>query len=84
VLALMSEIIVHGCMDKPSARAIMEAAGISRTHAYDILAGREPPSIKIALLLYDETGEQFGLLKDLSPDAIEQIRSNAAPQEKAA
>lgn len=71
-------------MDKPSAQAIMEAAGISRAHAYDILAGREPPSIKLALKLYDETGEQFGLLKGLPGEAIEQVRANVSQQDKAA
>lgn len=62
----------------------MEAAGISRGHAYDIIAGRQHPSIKLALQLYDETGEQFGLLKGLPTEAIERVRANAAEQDKAA
>lgn len=53
-------------------------AGISRTHAYDILAGREQPSLKTAFQIYDATGERFGLLKDLNEDVIEQLRPKAA------
>ena len=58
--------------------------GISRTHAYDILAEREPPSVGNALKIYDATGEQFGLLKGLEPDAIEKLRENNANFGKAA
>jgi hypothetical protein len=61
-LALKSEIIVQGRMDKPSAQAVMEAAGISRTHAYDIIA----------------TGEGFGLLEGLDPVTVEKLRPKAA------
>lgn len=71
-------------MDKPSAQAIMEAAGISRTHAYDILAEREEPSLKLALRIYDGTGEQFGLLKGLPVETIEQLRTNVPQQDQAA
>ena len=62
----------------------MEAAGISRTHAYDILAGREQPSLRLAFQLYDETGEQFGLLKGLPAETVEQLRANAPHQDEAA
>lgn len=65
-------------MDKPSVQAIMDAAGISRTHAYDILAEREEPSISVALKIYDETGAKLGILNGLPPSAVEQIRENAA------
>jgi hypothetical protein len=52
-------------------------AGISRTHAYDILAGREQPSLKVAFQIYDATGVQLGILKGLPKDAVEQIRENS-------
>lgn len=65
-------------MADPSPQEIMEAAGISRTHAYDILAGRETPSLKVAFQIYDKTGAQFGILKDISKQLIEQLRPKAA------
>lgn len=65
-------------MAKPSAHAIMDAAGISRTHAYDILAEREVPSLPVAFRIYDATGESFGLLKGLPAETIEQLRPKAA------
>jgi DNA-binding phage protein len=65
-------------MGKPSAQQLIEAAGISRTHAYDILAGREVPSLKVAIDIYDATGSQFGILKDLPRETVEQLRPKAA------
>lgn len=64
-------------MDLPSPQTLMDAANISRTHAYDILAGREDPSLKVAFDIYDETGAQLGILKGLPKDAVEQIRENS-------
>jgi hypothetical protein len=78
VLASKSEIIVQGRMDKPSAQAIIDAAGISRTHAYDILAEREVPSLKVAFDIYDATGAQFGILKGCAETTIEDLRRQAA------
>jgi hypothetical protein len=75
-LAPKSEIIVQGRM--ASAQDIIEAAGISRTHAYDILAGREPPSLRVALDIFDATGERYGILKNLSDGAIAELRKQAA------
>jgi DNA-binding phage protein len=74
----MSEIIVQGGMAKPSAQQIVEVAGIKRTHAYDILAGRQKPSLTIALRIYDATGAQFGLLEGVTKDTIEDLRPKAA------
>jgi hypothetical protein len=83
-LASKSEIIVQDGMSNPSVQEIMSAAGIGRTHAYDILAGREPPSIKVALDIYDATGARLGLLAGLPDKVIEQLRENANKQAKAA
>ena len=52
--------------------------GISRSHAYDILAERQEPSLKVAFDIYDATGEQFGILKGLSEGAIKELRPKAA------
>lgn len=65
-------------MSKPSAQQLIEGAHISRTHAYDILAEREKPSLAVALQIYDVTGEAFGILKGLSRGAIEELRPKAA------
>ena len=65
-------------MDKPSAQAVMEAAGISRTHAYDIIAKREAPSLAVAFKIYDATGERFGLLDGLDQITVEKLRPKAA------
>lgn len=50
--------------------------GISRTHAYDILAEREEPSLTNAFKILDATGEQFGILRGLSEGAIDELRRN--------
>lgn len=52
--------------------------GISRTHAYDIIAEREAPSLTSAFKIYDATGSQFGILKGLSKKTIEELRPRAA------
>lgn len=52
--------------------------GISRTHAYDILAGRQEPSLRKAIEIFDATGERFGILKSLTPTEIEPLRKAAA------
>lgn len=56
----------------------MDAGKISRTHAYDILAGRQTPPLALAFRIYDATGSQFGILEGLSKDTIEQLRPKAA------
>jgi hypothetical protein len=65
-------------MDKLSAQRIMDVAGVSRTHAYDILAEREDPSLSVALRIYAETNYKFGLLKGLSESAISELLREAA------
>lgn len=62
----------------PSAQQIMFAADISRSHAYDILAKRQEPSLSVAFRIYDATGAQFGILDGLSESAIEELRPKAA------
>lgn len=65
-------------MDKLSAQQISDVAGISRTHAYDILAERERPSLSVALSIYEATGYKFGLLKGLSDSSIADLKRQAA------
>lgn len=52
--------------------------GISRGHAYDILAGRQVPSLKTSLKVYDALGEKIGVIANLDDEAIEQLRQNRA------
>lgn len=75
-LAFMSEIIVQGGM--ASAQQLIDGANISRTHAYDILADREAPSLAVALRIFDATGEKFGILKGLADSSIADLRKQAA------
>ena len=56
----------------------MDAADISRTHAYDIIAGRQEPSLAVALRIYDATGERFGILRGLADSSIADLRRQAA------
>lgn len=69
-------------MDKPSAQTLIEL-GISRGHAFDIIAGRQKPSLAMALRIYDATGVTYGLLKGLLPETIEALRVNADQDEAA-
>ena len=70
-------------MSQPSVQQLIDA-GISRTHAYDILAGREKPSLAVALRIYDATKAQLGILRGLPRSTIEQLRANASDQDEAA
>jgi DNA-binding phage protein len=65
-------------MSKLSAQVLIEKAGISRTHAYDIIAEREVPSLAVALKIYDATGAQFGILKGVAETTIADLRRQAA------
>lgn len=60
-----------------SAQQLMDL-GISRGHAYDILAGRQTPGLKTAFLIYDGLGAKLGILADLDPETIEKLRQRAA------
>ena len=57
---------------------LRDAANISQSHAHMILSGDRQPSLAVALKIYDATGQQFGILKGLSPDTIAEIRKQAA------
>lgn len=52
--------------------------GISRGHAYDILAGRQIPSLALSLRIYDALGDKVGVLTGLDEGAIEKLRQNKA------
>jgi len=48
--------------------------GISRSWYFAIRSGERRPSTRVALALYDLTGEQTGVLVGLDEDAIAAIR----------
>lgn len=60
-----------------SYRELADKARISQSFATQILDGSRSPSLAIALRIYDATGDQFGLLKDLPAETIEQLRPKA-------
>lgn len=61
-----------------SYKELAAKAGISESYATQVLDGSRTPSLAKAFEIYDKTGHQFGLLKDLSAETIEQLRPKAA------
>lgn len=59
-------------------KSLSEVAGISQSHASMILSGDRDPSLRIALRIYDRLGAQYGILKGLSKETIEELRPKAA------
>lgn len=58
---------------------LSEKSGISLGYASMLLSGdRTTCSVAIALKIYEATGLQFGILKDLTPEQIEPLRKAAA------
>ena len=58
------------------ATKLSELAGISLGHASMILSGDRQPSLAVALRIYDATELQFGILKGLPKETVEQLRPN--------
>jgi transcriptional regulator with XRE-family HTH domain len=61
-----------------SYKELAEKTGISLSYATQLLSGERTASLAMAFKIYDKTGHQFGLLKGLSEDTIEQLRPKAA------
>jgi transcriptional regulator with XRE-family HTH domain len=53
---------------------LVRKCGINRVYAWQLLRGDREPSLKLALQIYDETGDQLGKLKGLTPDEIQKVR----------
>jgi transcriptional regulator with XRE-family HTH domain len=60
-----------------SYKELAERAQISESYATQLLSGSRGASLVVALKVYDATGLQFGLLKDLPQETIEQLRPKA-------
>lgn len=71
-------------MDKPSAQHIIDGAGISRTHAYDILAGREDPSLALALQIHRATGWRHPTIAAYSDATLTELEAANPWQREAA
>lgn len=65
-----------------SSKELAEQAGISWAYAIQLLSDNpdqhREPSLKMALHIYDKTGERLGILKDMEPAEIEPLRRAAA------
>lgn len=61
-----------------SYRELADRAKINPGYATQILDGTRTPSLSMALKIYDATGLQFGILKDLPKETVEQLRPKAA------
>lgn len=70
-------------MAKPTTRALVEATGISRTYAHDILKGNQPPSRPLAIYIYRQTGWKPEPIRALSEQTIAELEA-VEPWAKAA
>lgn len=57
---------------------LADAAKISVPYASQLLNGERGASLSTALKIYDAAGLQFGILKGLQKETIEQLRPKAA------
>lgn len=60
-----------------SYKELAERAGISESYATQLLSGSRGASLPKALEIYDKTGLQFGILRGLPAETIEQLRPKA-------
>ena len=73
-------------MAKPTTRELVEATGISRTYAHDVLAGNQAPSIPLAAAIWRVSGWKHPLVAEMSDAALDELeRANPwSPKAKAA
>jgi hypothetical protein len=57
---------------------LSKAAGISVPYASQLLSGARGASLRVALNIFDKTGLQFGVLKGLPKETIDQLRPKIA------
>lgn len=62
-------------MDKPTFTELVEATGISRGYASDILAGKQPPSRALAIYIYRKTGWRHSLIDGLTDEQLDLLES---------
>lgn len=61
-----------------SYKELAERAKISESFATQVLSGERGTSLAMAFKIYDATGLQFGILKDLPKETIEHLRPKSA------
>ena len=57
-------------MTKPTFTALVEATGISRGYASDILNGKQPPSRSLAIHILRKTGWRHSVLDGLTDEQL--------------
>lgn len=62
-------------MQKPTVKELVEAAGISKGYASDILSDTQPPSRRAAIHILRTTGWRHALLDGLSDEQIDVLES---------
>lgn len=62
---------------------LADAAGISVPYASQVLSGERGASLNMAFKIYDATGLQFGILKGLPKETVEQLRPKSGQEEAA-
>jgi len=65
----------QGVMPKPSFTSLVEATGISRGYASDILRGEQAPSRPLAVHIYRKTGWKHGRIADLTDAQIDMLEA---------
>lgn len=66
-------------MTQPSIAALMDAVGISKTYASDILGNRQPPSRALAVHIFRKTGWKAPVIADLSEPQIDVLEQALGP-----
>ena len=62
-------------MDKPTFTELVEATGISRGYASDILNDKQPPSRALAIHIYRKTGWRHSLIDGLTDEQLEVLEA---------
>jgi transcriptional regulator with XRE-family HTH domain len=74
-LAAKFVLCEQSAMSKPTFSELVEATGISRGYASDILNGKQAPSRPLAVHIYRKTGWRHPLLAGLSDEQLDVLES---------
>jgi transcriptional regulator with XRE-family HTH domain len=62
-------------MEKPTFTALVDATGISRGYASDILNGKQAPSRALAIHIFRKTGWRHSLIADLTAEQMDVLEA---------
>jgi hypothetical protein len=65
----------HTAMPKPTFTALVDATGISRGYASDILNGKQAPSRALAIHIFRRTGWRHDLIADLTDEQMDVLEA---------